>query len=191
MKILKYFLIVILLLTTIFLAIGFFIPSISYETEVTVDKSAAEAWAVMSDESKLSQWIKGFKKTELVSGEINTVGAVSNIYVEEQGRDMIMKETITAIKPNEQMAMNFWMDFMNMDYELNLNENEGKTKITTKTTTEGNGVFAKSLVAFMKSTMKLQEDQNLSNLKKLINSNTTNYFEAEQLDTTSIEQINQ
>lgn len=175
MKYLKYLLGLILLVVIIFFGKGLLTPSISYESEIVVNKSAAESWAVMSDESKLSQWIKEVKKIELVSGTPNTVGAVSNIHVVDGEQEMVMKETITQITPNELMAMTFTMDFMDMEYEMHMKEEGGKTTITSKSTTTGNGIFAKSMLSFMGGSMKTQEDNNLSNLKKLIEENTTTY----------------
>ncbi len=140
----------------------------------------------MSDESNLSKWIKGFKKSELVSGTANTKGAVSNVYIEERGEEMVMKETITAIQLNEHIGMTFTMDFMDMDYEMFFKEKEGKTTIISKSTTAGNGIIAKSMISFMKSTMKAQEDENLNNLKKLIEENTKNYFPEKEVDTSTV-----
>jgi len=176
MKYLKYLLVIVIVLLLAFFAKGLFTPSIYYESEVIVNKPAKEVWAVMSDESKLPEWIKGFKKIELISGTANSVGAISKIYVEDRGEEMIMEETVTNIKPNELLAMTFTMDFMDMDYEMSLEENDGKTLIKTKSKTAGNGMFAKSMVSFMKSSMKLQEDENLNNLKIIIEENTKNYF---------------
>jgi len=129
MKYLKYILIAILLLLVIFFGRGLLTSSVSYENTVMVDKSMEEAWAVMSDNENLPKWIKGFVKTELVSGTENTVGAVSNIHISENGQDFIMQETITKIDPPKYLAMDFNMDFMNagMEYEMTLEPVDGKT----------------------------------------------------------------
>ncbi len=177
MKYLKYLLGLILVLILIFFGRGLLTSSVYYESEIVVNKPINESWEVMSDESKLPKWIKGFKKTELISGTANSVGAVSKIYIEENGEEMIMEETIKGIKPNEFLSMKFTMDFMDMDYDMHLKENEGKTTIKTISTTTGNGLLAKSMIAFMTGSMKSQEDENLQNLKKLIEENTKDYFQ--------------
>jgi len=182
MKYLKYLLYLLIILALIFFGKGLLTPSISYESEITVNKSAKEAWAVMQDEVNLPKWIQGFKKIELISGTPNTVGAVSKVYIEEAGQESIMEETITALTPNQKMAMTFTMDFMDMDYEMLFTEKDGKTNILTKSTTKGNGLFAKSIVSFMPGAMKAQEDANLVNLKKLIEENTKDYFPVLQSD---------
>ncbi len=171
MKYLKYLIILILVLGIAFIAKGMITPSISYETEIVVNKPVQESWAVMSDESNLPKWIRGFKKIEPVSGTPNTLGAVSKVYIEEEGTEMIMEETITAFKENEHMAMSFTMDFMNIDYEMFFKDQGGKTVITTKTNTTGNSMIAKSMLSFMSDGMGKQEDENLNNLKNLIEGN--------------------
>lgn len=189
MKYLKYLLIIIILLAILFFVKGLLSPSIYYESEIVVNKSANEAWSVMSDEANLPEWISGFKKTELVSGTANTIGAVSKIYVEENGQEMTMTETITNIIPNELLAMTFTMDFMDMDYEVILNEKDGKTTLKSKSKTTGNGLFAKSMVSFMKGSMKSQEEINMNKLKNIIEQNTKNYF-PEPIDNVTEEMVN-
>ncbi len=176
MKILKYILGFIGILLLIFFVRGLLTPSISYEAEIEVNKSAAESWSVMSDEEYLPEWLEGYIRSELVSGTANTIGAVSNIYVEDNGKEMVMKETMTGIELYKLMAMHFSIDFMEMDYEMMFEEANGKTKIKTKTTTMGNGLFAKSLMPFIKGTMVTQEVNNLNALQRIINANTKNYF---------------
>jgi len=183
MKILKYVLAIIVLLIAVFLIKGAMTPSVNYECEIVVNKSAKEAWAVMSDEVNLPKWIKGYKRSELISGKENTVGSVTHVYVEDGGQEMMMEETITDLKLYELMAMQFTMDFMNMDYEMHFDEDDGKTTIRTKSTTVGNDIIAKSMISFMPSSMKAQEVENLNNLKTLIEDNTNDYFPEIERDT--------
>jgi len=179
MKFLKYLFGAILLLGILFFVKGMITPNISYSSEITVDKPINEAWAVMNDESKISQWLKGIKSVEHVSGEKGTVGAVTKYIFVENGEESEVVETIKEIKPNEYIIMDFAMaDVMDMNYKVNYSEKDGKTHIKSETITTGNGMFMKSMMSFMTSTMQAQEDENLNNLKKLINENTTNYFPA-------------
>ena len=148
MKYLKYILIGIILLVVVFFGRGLITSSIEYDGEVVINKPAKECWAVMSDASRISEWLPSIQKMELVSGEPQTVGAVSTIYVSENGNEMTMQETITEVVDNERMAMTYTMDFMNMVYEMNLKEVDGQTTITTHSVTEGNGLFPKAMVAW-------------------------------------------
>ena len=176
MKILKYLIILLAVLIIGFFALGFLRPTVEYSSTIVVDKPIEEAWAVMSDESRVSEWLKEVKRMEHVSGTPNTVGAVSNIYVDENGEEMMMKETIQKFNPPNQIAMNFHMDMMDMDYEMILKEKDGKVEITSNSITKANSLIFKSILAIVPSMMKAQEDINMNNLKKVINENTKNYF---------------
>lgn len=177
MKYLKYLLGIIALLGIIFIAKGFLTPSISYNSEIVVDKSIKEAMAVMNDESKVAQWLTGIKDMEHVSGEKGAVGAVTKYTFDENGQESTIIETITAIRPNEHMAMSFVMEeVMEMDYQVDFNNKDGQTHIKSTTITKGTGWFMRSMVSFMQGAMQAQEDENMSKLKKLIDENTTDYF---------------
>ncbi len=177
MKILKYFLGFLALLALIFFGRGLLTPNVSYSSEITVNKPIKEAWAVMNDESKLDQWLKGMTKMEHISGTKSTVGAVTEYTYSENGQESVIRETITSISPNEHIAMDFLMEgVMEMDYRVDFSEKDGKTSIKSATTTTGLGIMMKSLVSFMKGSMQTQEDVNMNNLKVLIEGNTTDYF---------------
>ena len=177
MKYIKYILGIIVLLILLFIAKGFITPSISYSSEIFVDKPVKEAMAVMNDESKIHQWLKGITNIEHISGEKGTVGAVTKYTFNENGEESIVVETIESISPNEHISMSFVMEgVMNMNYEIDFNKKDGKTHIQSSTIAQGDGMIMKSMISFMKDTMQTQEDENMNNLKKLIEENETNYF---------------
>ena len=175
MKYVKYILGTIAVLVLLFLAIGLIKPEISYDCEIMVDKPVGESWAVTQDESKLGDWLPGFQKIEPVSGTPGTVGAVSDVHFISDGEQMVIRETITDIVPNKSISMSYENDFMFMDYQLNMSDANGKTKINTSTTAEGNGMFAKSIMVLMGGSIEAQEETNLANLKKTIEGNTKDY----------------
>ncbi len=180
MKYLKYILGIVVVLFIVFLALGLIKPELSYECEITVDKPVAESWAVTQDEEKLAEWLPGFQKIEHVSGTPGTVGAIADVYFVNDGQEMTIRETITDLVPDESISMSYVNDFMNMDYTLVMSDSNGKTKINTSTTAEGNGMFSKSIMVLMGGSIKAQEETNLSNLKKTIESNSKNYFPAKE-----------
>ena len=179
MKYLKYLLGIIAILSLLFIGKGMLTPSLSYNSEIIVDQPINEAWAVMNDESKISQWLKGIKNVEHVSGEKGTVGAVTKYTFDEDGQESTVLETIKTIRPNEHISMDFLVEgVMTMDYQVDFTEKNGKTHIKSSTVTKGIGIFMRSMLSFMKGTMQDQEDENMNNLKVLIEGNTTNYFPA-------------
>jgi len=175
MKYLKYILGGLALLFFAFILIGIIKSEVAYQGEVLVDKPLAESWQVAQDPNKAADWLVGFKRMQHVSGTPGTVGAVSDIYFDENGEEMSIRETITEIVPFESISMTYTSDFMDMDYQMKMTPVEGKTQISSTTIASGNGVFSKSITALVKGTMVAQEEANLESLKKVIEENTTNY----------------
>jgi len=159
-----------------FFALGLIKRKIMYDCEIMVDKPIEEAGNVAQDEERMSEWLEGFKKIEHVSGTPKTVGNVSNIYFTSNGKEMVIKRTITAIKLFESMESLSETDFMNMEYIVKMIAIGNKTKISSSTTVKGNGIFAKSLMVFMGGSLKKQEETNLIKLKNTIEANTKKYF---------------
>ena len=179
MKYLKYILGLIAILIIGFFLMGIIKPKLAYDCEIIVAKPAAESWAVVQDEEKMSEWLPGFQKIEHLSGTPGTVGAVSLVYFDNDGQQMSIRETITDIVPDKSISMTFEDDFMNMDYKMYLTSIDGKTKISSSTTAIGNGMVSKSIMALMGNSIKAQEETNLTNLKKTIEKNSKNYFPIE------------
>lgn len=176
MEYLYYALGIIGIFIIIFLLIGFIKPSISYNCEIMVDKPIEESGYVAQDEERMSEWLEGFLKIEHVGGKPKTAGNVSNVHFTNNGKEMVVKRTITAIKPFESMESLSETDFMNMEYSVNMAAIGEKTKISSSTTVKGNGIFSKSLMVFMGGSLKKQEEMNMAKLKKTIEANTKKYF---------------
>ena len=188
MKVLAYLVGLLAILFIGFLLIGVFKSEIAYDCEILVDKPLAESWNVAQDEAKMKDWLAGFQRVEHVSGTPGTVGAVSDVHFVTEGEEMVIRETITEIVPNKSISMLFESDFMNMDYKMEMNAVGDQTKITSNTTTVGNGMFAKSIMALVSSSIKAQENTNLASLKKTIESNTKNYQPEEEEALIAIEE---
>lgn len=183
MKILKLFLGFLVLLTLIFVVRGLITPSIEYASEISVDKPLKEAWEVMQDENKISEWLQGIQDVKHISGEKGTVGAVTEYTFMQGGQQSKVIETIKSIIPQKQIKMDFASPgAMDMAYTVDYSTVEGKTHIKSSTVVSGQGFFMKCLMPWLKGTMIAQEDLNMSNLHKLINENTTNYFPEPQME---------
>ena len=89
---------------------------------------------------------------------------------------MSIRETITELVPDEFIAMTYESDFMDMDYRMTMTPVDGQTKISSSTVVKGNGMFARSMMAFMGNSFTEQEETNLANLKRTIEENTKEYF---------------
>lgn len=183
MKILKYLLFLVLGLVLAFLAAGFLKPSINYGHTITVNKPLQEAWAVHQDASKFNQWLKGFKSIDLISGNQDEIGSTYKVVVNpgEGQSDFEMIETLLARKEFDHVKMHFDSEIMTFEQTTSFAEKDGKTTISTDSKGSGKGMLMRSTFALMElftGTFKAQEVENIENLKKVIEQNTTDYYPA-------------
>lgn len=186
MKILKYlfgFLFgAIALLILFFLAMGFLNPSVSYGHKIEVEKSIEEAWEVHKDVSKFGEWLDGFKNMELISGEPEAVGSKYKVTVQPDPNipDLFeMVETVVAMKKNDHVTLTFDSDMMVFDQTTSFSEKDGKTVIETDSKVIGKGLMMRAMFAIMEKlggSFTAQEAKNIEQLKKVIETNTTDYF---------------
>ena len=181
MKILKYLLGVLALLILLFFVIGFLNPSVSYGHEIEVSKSIEEAWAVHKDDSKYAQWLDGFKSIEHISGEQEAVGSKYKVIVKpsEEEPEFEMIETVVSVKENDHISLNFDSEMMDFEQTTSFSERDGKTVIKTDSKVKGKGMMTRSMFALMEmlgGAFTAQEAKNIEQLKKVIESNTTDYF---------------
>jgi hypothetical protein len=79
MKILKYVALAIALLIVLFLVAMLLTPATHYETRVEVNRPATLTWRVLTDDSRMGEWLEGFKSIETLSGQPHVVGSRSAI----------------------------------------------------------------------------------------------------------------
>ena len=185
MKVLKFLFGTIALLIIAFLAIGFFTPTVSYGREIEVSKTIEEASAVQQDETKLGEWLDGFKSIEHLSGKVGEVGSKYKVTVipEPDADEFIMTETIISKKENDHMTLNMDSDMMVFDQTTYFSERNGKTVIKTDSKVNGKGMMMRSMFALMSmgGMFQQKEVENIERLKTVIESNTTDYFPAPEL----------
>ena len=186
MKILRYFLYVlvaIVALVAIFFVVGLLNPTVEYGHEITVNKPIKEAWAVYQDESKLGEWLEGFKSIELIEGEDGEVGSKYKVIVNpgEGEDDFEMIETIVSKEEFDHVELTFDSEMMRFDQTTTFSETDGKTTIKTDSKVSGKNLLYRSMFATMEilgGSFQGQEVKHVEALKKLIEENTTDYYPA-------------
>ena len=188
MKFLKIVVYAIIALIVLFFLMGILKPTVQYGHEITVDKSAKEAWAVHQDESQYGEWLEGFKSIDLVEGNMGEIGSKYKVVVNpgEGQPDFEMIETIVSKKDFDHITLNFDSDGMIFDQTTSFSEKDGKTTIKTDSKVQGKGMMMKSMFAMMEifgGAFHAQEVKNIERLKQVIQSNTKDYYPAPVMDT--------
>lgn len=162
---------IIISLLIIFLLIGIFIPVVKFSSTIEVSKPVSIAWKVFMDDSKMKDWVPGFKSAEHLSGRDNEPGSVYRMVFEEKGKVFEMMETITEVAENKEFSFELDHKVMSSNNSV-LFESQGDiTTITGTTKTKGKGLVMRSLFPLMAGSMKKNNQLAYTNLKKLIEAN--------------------
>ena len=154
-----------------FYAIGLFAPVINYETTLEVKRSPEQSWNVFTNKDLLADWMEGFQSIETIKGEPLTQGSVFMIKVTESGNTYSIKEEVLNVVPNQEYTILMDNEVLTNKVQLIFSEPAPYTTlITSKNEVKAKNWFLRSLFVFMKSSFKKLDDQNLQNLKNLIES---------------------
>ncbi len=140
-----------------------------YRVSVEVDRPIEDAWKVVMDESKMGEWLEGYKGMELLEGEPLTVGSKHKMIFEEDGQEMTFTETVTAIKPPTEFSFDFDHDMMSSSIQMTLESvGSASTRITNRTKFTANGFFVDLFMLLMTPRMKSRQRRSFARLKALI-----------------------
>ncbi len=168
MKFIKIFLSIVLILVVIFVLIGVFIPSFSYKNKVSVKASLNKTFAMFNDETRMGEWLTGFRSIETISGNRNEVGSKYRLVVFGHDEEIVMTEEMTAFKENELFAFNLDNDVMLADVEIKFSGDSTRSEIRANTVVHGKNMFWKSLLPLFKSNMTKQSQTDYEKLKTII-----------------------
>ena len=140
-----------------------------YSVSVEVDRPVEEAWELFMDESRMGEWLEGYKGMELIEGEPLTVGGKHKMIFEEDGKELTFTETVTAINPPTEFSFDFDHDIMRSNIQITL-ESVGptSTRITNRTNVMVDGFIPNIFMFFMKPKMKNRQSRGFARLKSLI-----------------------
>ena len=167
-KILIIVLAVLFVSVTIFFLLGYLNPSFTYVTRITIDQPREDVWRLFSDETKLDEWLIGFKSIETLSGERNAVGSKYKLRFSQDDKDIEVIEEVKEYRPPETFAFHLDSDFLSDDVRIDFNDLGGKTQVVQTDHVTGAGVFSKSLLFWTRSHLTDAARSNLESLKKFV-----------------------
>ena len=168
MKFIKFFFSSILILVVIFVLIGVFVPSFSYQNNVSVQAPLNKTFTVFNDETRMGEWLTGFRSIETIRGKRNDVGSKNRLVVFGHGKEIVMTEEMTAFKENELFAFNLDNDVMLADVDIKFSGDSTRSEIRVNTVVHGKNMFWKSLLPLFKSNMTKQSQADYEKLKTII-----------------------
>ena len=149
-NILRRIALVVLVLLLIFLSLGIFIPTVSYETKGEINKPIEEVFALYNDMDRISEWIPEIKEVETLVNKAGKVGSEFRMVVDNNGQSMEMLERVEDYVPNERVALFYDAGMMLKNDTFTFEEEGGKTIIKGSHEVEGSSYYSKCVFAFFK-----------------------------------------
>ena len=166
-KLLKYFILTIVIVILSFFSVGLIHPSYSYTNTVEIDCSAEEAFDAFTDKRIAHQWQTGYMDYEIIGGEPHQPGSKFLMKFENAGQPFEFLETLKVFKENEEFSLQMETDYFNGNIQV-LFEGSHPCTITIYTYNEGTSTFYCSMLYLMKSVLKERSQKNYDNLKEHI-----------------------
>jgi carbon monoxide dehydrogenase subunit G len=68
----------------------------NFKSEIVINRNREDVWKLFDNTDNMKKWQPTLKKFEPQSGKPGQVGAVSKLTYEENGREIVLIETITS-----------------------------------------------------------------------------------------------
>ena len=167
-KIVKYFLIALLLPIGVFFSLAFFLPSIQYESKITVNKPVDLSFKVFSSPFSLSAWIPGLKNVRWISGKQNVLGSKWEMTIEEGDNEYVVTEELITYKENELFVIRMENEDIINNVEVRFTNKGNESEICSSNHSTAKNFFQKPFFLFFKSSLKKRDEEMYKRLKRLI-----------------------
>jgi len=145
-----------------------------HKTEVLIDADRATVWRLFDDPDNMRKWQPTLKSFTHKSGAPGQPDAISELIYDENGRDVIMTETITARREPEFLGGTYKSKWGAVII-LNLFEDagDGKTRWTSNVNYVFKG-FMKIMAIFMRKSICERTDTDMNRFKLMVETEVAN-----------------
>ena len=63
--------------------------------EIEIDASATRVWAAFTNPTNMKRWVQNFESITVTSGEAGQPGSTADVVFNENGKKVVLKETVT------------------------------------------------------------------------------------------------
>lgn len=151
----------VLFLLLIFLSLGIFFPSVSYNTEQVVALDRASVFDLYNDSSRLPEWLTDIESVDTVKWVPAVVGSQFKIQLKDTPGSEALLETVTAFAKSDSVALSFKAGIMQKEDTFVFLDHDQGCKIIGKHKVTAESYYAKCIFALMKSVFRKTDQQYL------------------------------
>jgi len=148
--------------------------SMKHKAEVLIDADRATVWRFFDDPGKMSKWQPTLKTFTHKSGSPGQPDSISDLVYDENGRDVVMTETITARREAEFLGGTYeskWGTVIVFNYFEDTSD--GKTLWRSSVNYVFKG-FMKIMAIFMRKSICIRTDTDMNRFKLMVETEVAN-----------------
>ena len=141
-----------------------------HKTEILIDADRATVWRMFDDQHNMTKWQPTLKSFAHKTGTPGQPDAVSELVYDENGRQLVMIETITARREPEFLGGTYESNWGTVViFNLFEESDNGKTRWTSNMNYQFKG-FMKVMAFFMRKSICNRSDRDMNRFKLLVES---------------------
>lgn len=136
--------------------------------EIILEASPEQVWEKFDNTENLKLWQPTLVRFEHISGEPGRVGAVSSLTYEEDGREIVLTETITLRDRPREFAGVYESDSaINEIRNQFIDLGEGRTKWRMESEFEFRGIY-RLMSIFMRGSIRKRTENDMQRFRRLV-----------------------
>ncbi len=167
MKFLKAFLVVLLLIVSVLLLIGVFVPEVDDQFEIKIDRPVIQVYAAMANLQRAPEWVVGLDSVVQVSGFLAMPGSTFKLYYSGKEISTVYEMEVTEMVPLESVKFKLTNDEFEFDVSVNYERDGLSTDLDVYVQMKGKGLLSRSFLPLMKTAIMDVGKENFEALKKL------------------------
>ena len=142
--------------------------AMKHKAEIVIDADRATVWKMFAEPDNLVKWQPTLKSITLESGTAGETDAVSKLVYEENDREVVMTETITARREGSFLGGSYDSKWATVVIVNHFDDTEnGSTRWTVNANYSFKG-FMKILALFFRGSILRRTDADLNRFKLLV-----------------------
>jgi uncharacterized protein YndB with AHSA1/START domain len=167
MKFLKAFLVVLLLIVSVLLLIGVFVPEVDDQFETRIDRPVIQVYAAMANLQRAPEWIVGLDSVVQTGGFLAMPGSTFKLYYSGKETNTVYDMEVLEMMPLESVKFKLTNDEFEFNVAVNYERDGLSTNLDVYVQMKGKDLLSRCFLPLMKSAIMDVCKENFEALKKL------------------------
>ena len=155
-------------LVFVFLMVGVFKKSILLEQDITINRSVKKVYYSMLNPMKMKEWLVGFERIEALDGFLHGPGSRFLVTLSFGGREFKVLQEVTVFEWKRELGLKMTFPHISVKTNIVFEQTADGTKLDIKHDINGDNLFWKSFIPFVKPWLQDHFDQSFINLKEVL-----------------------